>query len=254
MIELKKAVRRVPFSKSVYRWLRHQRMMLRLRQEFNSFSELASKTQRFALHWEDRWLCLKDRTPSTGFDHHYIYHTAWAARVVALNRPAYHVDVSSSLYFCSLVSAFVPVKFYDYRPADLHLSNLSSQRADLLALPFDDASIRSLSCMHVIEHIGLGRYGDPLDPDGDLKAMAELRRVLSADGSLLFVVPVGKPRLCFNAHRIYSPLQILDYFCDLPLLEFSAVDDQGAFRQQVEPTDFAEATFACGCFKFTKKP
>jgi hypothetical protein len=58
--------------------------------------------------------------------------------------------------------------------------------------------------MHVIEHIGLGRYGEALDPDGDLKAIRELVRVLAAGGNLLVVVPVGRPRIQFNAHRIYD--------------------------------------------------
>src|SRR5436853_180080 len=83
-------------------------------------------------------------------------------------------------------SAFIPVEFYDYRPANVQLSNLTAEAADLLALPFAEGSVESLSCMHVVEHIGLGRYGDPLDPNGDLKAIAELRRVLAPAGTLLF--------------------------------------------------------------------
>jgi hypothetical protein len=66
--------------------------------------------------------------------------------------------------------------------------------------------------MHVVEHVGLGSYGDSLDPNGDLKAMSELKRVLSINGNLLFVVPVGKPRVMFNAHRIYSYEQIIECF------------------------------------------
>ena len=86
-----------------------------------------------------------------------------------------------------------------------------------------------------------------------MKAMAELMRVLAPGGSLLFVVPVGRPRICFNAHRIYDPQQILEHFYDLDLVEFWAVDDQGVFMQQVEPRDIAEATYACGLFHFTRK-
>ena len=79
--------------------------------------------------------------------------------------------------------------------------------------------------MHVAEHIGLGRYGDPLDPDGDLKAMGELKRVLAPGGLLLFVVPVGQPRVCFNAHRIYSYGQIVEAFAKLYLEEFALIPD-----------------------------
>ena len=65
---------------------------------------------------------------------------------------------------------------------------------DLISLPFEDGSFHSLTCMHVVEHIGLGRYGDQVDPDGDLMAMKELERVTAKLGNLLFVVPVGIPK------------------------------------------------------------
>ncbi len=52
------------------------------------------------------------------------------------------------------------------------------------------------SCMHTIEHIGLGRYGDPLDAVGDQTALSELQRVVAPGGSLLIVVPVATA--CFN--------------------------------------------------------
>lgn len=107
---------------------------------------------------------LFENTPYTRFDTHYIYHTAWAARKVKEIDAAEHVDISSSLYFSSIVSAFVPVRFFDFRPAKLNLSNLISAPSDLTRLHFADNSIQSLSCMHTVEHVGLGRYGDPLNP------------------------------------------------------------------------------------------
>ncbi|MGQ9492106.1 MAG: DUF268 domain-containing protein [Anaerolineae bacterium] len=223
------------------------------RLEFAQFRALSdTQPARFTLRWEDRYPCLNDRTGVTEFDRHYVYHTAWAARIVAELRPAYHVDVSSSLYFCSLVSAFVPVIFFDYRPAILRLSNLFVGGGDLTALPFADGSIASLSCMHVVEHVGLGRYGDPLDPNGDLKAITELHRVLAPGGSLLFVVPVGRPMIRFNAHRIYSPTQILQYFEGLQLVEFSAIDDRGCLQLKIHPETMEGAQYACGLFHFKR--
>jgi SAM-dependent methyltransferase len=216
---------------------------------------LSTKTERFALTWKDRYPCLEDKAPATGFDRHYVYHTAWAARVLARTRPELHVDISSYLYFSTIASAFIPIRFYDYRPADLQLNNLTSEGADLLALPFANQSIKSLSCMHVVEHIGLGRYGDPLDPDGDLKAVAELKRVLAPAGTLLFVVPIGKPKIMFNAHRIYSYEQVTSYFSDLELTQFALIPDcprdggiiYNATREQAD-----KQTYGCGCFWFTK--
>lgn len=211
--------------------------------------------QRFALRWYDRLPCLDDDTPTTGFDRHYIYHPAWAARVIAQTRPSLHVDISSTLHFCTLVSAFVPVKFLDFRPADLRLSDLSSEAGDLMQLPFADGSVRSLSCMHVVEHVGLGRYGDPLDPEGDLKAMRELSRVVAPGGTLLFVVPVGEPRIMFNAHRIYAYRQVISYFAGLELREFALVPDDpqdgGLIREATEEMADAQS-YGCGCFWFVK--
>lgn len=212
------------------------------------------KDERFALRMRDTYPCLKDKTISTGFDRHYVYFTAWAARNVAKMRPEKHVDISSSLYFAGIVSAFVPVDFYDYRPADLQLSNLESKTADLTGLPFDDNSISSLSSMHVVEHIGLGRYGDPLDPEGDIKAAKELSRVLAPGGKLLFVVPMGaESRIEYHAHRIYSYETALSLFPDLKLEEFTLVPEKsGALIANADPALIKKESYACGCFVFTK--
>lgn len=224
--------------------------------DFFKFRMLSKNTiVRFQLRWKDNYPCLLDRTSVTAFDAHYLYHPAWAARILARTKPSEHVDISSSLHFCTMVSAFIPVKFYDYRPAGVNLSNLTCEAADLLALPFESYALHSLSCMHVVEHIGLGRYGDALDPDGDLKAIAELKRVLAPGGSLLFVVPVGQPKIMFNAHRIYSYEQIVAYFAELELIEFSLVPDSSAVNSLIDNAtrELADAqTYGCGCFWFKK--
>lgn len=227
---------------------------------FGDFRKFKSKDlkPRFKLSLGDSYPELKDKTVKTSFDRHYVYHTAWAARVVKEINPAFHTDISSSLYFCGILSAFIPVQFYDYRPADLHLSNLSTHKGNLHHLPFADSSVASLSCLHTIEHIGLGRYGDPIDPDGDLKAAAELKRVLARGGSLLIVVPVGKPRIEFNAHRIYSYEQIISCFAGdgIELKEFSFIpetDAGGGLVRNADPKLVSGERYACGCFWFVKK-
>jgi len=55
-----------------------------------------------------------------------------------------------------------------------------------------------------IEHSGLGRYGDVLDPEADFKAMDAYRRHLKPGGLLFLQVPVGRDALVWNAHRIYG--------------------------------------------------
>lgn len=218
------------------------------------FRKLAAKRPRFSLKWRDILPIIEEATNETGFDRHYIYHPAWAARILARNKPNFHVDISSSLHFCTLVSAFVPVRFYDYRPAPIVLSGLTCGKADLYKLPFDTNEIDSLSCMHVIEHVGLGRYGDALDYEGDLKAIIELKRVLAPGGTLLFVVPIGKPKIMFNAHRIYSYDQINEYFKDLKLEEFALIPRSADGDLLINPPKelVDSQDFGCGCFYFKK--
>lgn len=245
-------------TRTLRHWIGTRLRLFRFRRQFRKFGRMnASAAPRFTLRWEDRVPRFGDDTATTGFDRHYVYHPAWAARIVKRIAPAEHVDISSTLHFCSMLSAFIPVRFHDYRPADLQLSGLRSERADLGRLPFADGSVPSLSCMHTVEHIGLGRYGDPLDPDGDLKAMAELRRVLAPGGSLLFVVPVGAARIHFNAHRIYAFSQVIEAFPGLELREFALVPDSpadgglivNATREQSDAQ-----RYGCGCFWFVKPP
>ena len=224
----------------------------KFRQEYRRFYHLQQKDSRFQMDWKECYPILNEKTSTTQFDAHYTYHPAWAARVLAQTRPSLHVDISSTLHFGAMVSAFIPVEFYDYRPAKLSLSGLQSKHADLTHLPFADNIVESLSCMHVVEHIGLGRYGDPLDPDGVLKAIAELKRVLANNGTLLFVVPVGKSRIQFNAHRIYSYEQIASYISDLQIEQFALVDDTGKFTINAAPNDVSQQRYGCGCWWFKK--
>lgn len=226
--------------------------------DFRRLGELGkSSHKRFTLDEKDFLPCLNDNTPNTGFDRHYVYHPAWAARIIAQVRPDKHVDISSTLHFCSILSAFVPVDFYDYRPASLVLSKLESSSADLLSLPFKDNSVNSLSCMHTVEHIGLGRYGDPLDYDGDIKAIKELKRVLAAGGHLFFVVPIGREnRIFFNAHRVYTKQQVLELFSDMILKDFSLIPEDeldGGLVSDPDATLLDKQVYGCGCFYFTKE-
>lgn len=234
-------------SKS-WRWLRFAK-------EFQKFAtEHRAARSELPLNWNDRWPRLNDRTSHLPFDAHYTYHTAWAARVLAQTRPAKHIDISSLAYFATIASAFVPIDFYDYRPAGIELTNLKCGAADLCRLPFADRSIESISCMHTIEHIGLGRYGDPLDALGDRTALAELQRVVAPGGSLLVVVPVGQPRVQYNAHRIYDPQMIESYLSELTLDSWALLKDDSTNGLVMQPTrELAlQQRYGCGCFHFVR--
>ena len=223
-----------------------------LKQTFNEFNKLDS-SKKLSNIWENNYPCLNDNTGTTPFDAHYIYHPAWAARIVKGIKPQKHIDISSTLHFCTILSAFIETEFYDYRPASLTLSNLKSSSADLTKLFFQSNSVESISCMHTIEHIGLGRYGDLLDPEGDFKAIAELQRVIKKGGNLLLVVPVGMPRIQFNAHRIYSFDLINNLFQAFELRNFSLITDANQFIENADPFLVRQQLYGCGCFWYIKR-
>lgn len=196
--------------------------------------------------------CLYDRTKSAGFDAHYFYQDIWAFKKIYESKVPNHVDVGSKIDFVGFLTAITNVTFIDIRPLEAALDNFNSRKGTILSLPFDNESVLSLSCLHVAEHIGLGRYGDSLDPLGTKKAAKELSRVIASGGNIYFSLPVGKPRLCFNAHRIHSTQQIIDYFNNLELRELSCIGDDGVFRENVTIDSLENADYACGLFWFRK--
>jgi len=207
----------------------------------------------------DFWPCLFDRTSSTGIDPHYFHQAVWAGRKIHVFDPPEHVDVGSDVRYVGMLTTMMPVQFVDIRPLQLDIPNYAGIDGSVLAMPFDDLSVRSISCMHVIEHIGLGRYGDPLDPEGSIKACAELQRVLADGGQLLVSMPIGSPRVQFNGQRVVAVREVIDMFSELTLVEMAMVDAKGKFLPQVSPEDqrIAEleamrADFGLGLFHFTR--
>lgn len=232
-------------------WRRRRRRAAgwgRFLRDWRTYSRLAGEP----LSWADAYPRLDDRTATTPFDRHYLYQAVWATRGIAAAGPARHVDVGSETTFVALLAQRVDVVFVDIRPLDADVPGLRCETGSLLGLPFADRSVASLSSLHVIEHVGLGRYGDPLDPAGSRKAARELERVLAPGGDLYVSLPVGRPRVCFNAHRIHHPERVLELFPELELTATAAVSDDGRFREDVEPGELAGQAYACGMYRFRR--
>lgn len=202
--------------------------------------------------WRDTFPRLNDATRTTPFDPHYFYQGNWLARRVASVPPLQHVDIGSSILTMGVLSAHVPIIFVDYRPLEVRQSGLIAVGGSITCLPFANKSLTSLSCLHVIEHIGLGRYGDPLDAQGAVRAALELQRTVAEGGKLYLSTPIGRERVCFNAHRVFSVATILTMFSELRLTEFSYVDDDGALHQDVSPDCLPALDYGCGFFEFVR--
>lgn len=200
----------------------------------------------------DSYPCLAGKSGSSAFDADYFYQDIWAFRRILESKARLHVDVASRVDFVGMLSSITHVIFLDLRRVDVALEGLEPVQASILNLPFSTGSIKSLSCLNVAEHIGLGRYGDPLDPAGTRKAAAELARVLATGGDLYFSLPIGRARVCFNAHRVHSPGEIPGYFHGLDLMEFSVIDGGRRYKRKADPLAYEGADWACGLFWFKK--
>jgi hypothetical protein len=197
---------------------------------------------------------LFDRDPTTqSGGGHYFFQDIWALRKLSKQPPIEHHDVGSRLDgFVGQLTAICPVVFWDIRPPSFKLPGFKYQQGSVLSLPIEDQSLASLSCLHTAEHIGLGRYGDPLDPAGTDKTLVELSRVLAPAGRLLFSMPVGREETQFNGQRIWPPRRPIERLAGLELLEFSAVNDAGEFLQKISPDDVATQKYACGLYEFRR--
>jgi hypothetical protein len=201
--------------------------------------------------------CLADKKTITPFDPQYFHQAVWAMSKIYQTKPKLHIDVGSDVKYVGMLSVICKVEFVDIRPLPVQLENLLCRQGTILNLPYPDASVSSISSMHVIEHIGLGRYGDPIDAEGTRKACAELQRVLSPNGQLYISVPIGKPRVQFNGQRVFSIEEICTFLSELSLVEMALVDNYGKFHVNVIPeyVTYDEENgldYALGCFLFTK--
>lgn len=164
--------------------------------------------------------CLFDNISYTPLDPTYFFQDSWAAKHIFDLKPAHHYDIGSSAKTIGILSQFTPVTMIDIRPIELELPNLFFKKGSILELPFEDNSIEILSSLCVVEHIGLGRYGDLIDAFGSEKAIKELKRVLKVGGVILFSVPVDKEnKIYFNAHRAFTREYVLELFDGFEVLD-----------------------------------
>ncbi len=193
--------------------------------------------------------------PAGSINNHYFLQDLWAARNIYLTKPTKHVDVASRIDgFVAHVLPFCPVTYVDVRKIESNIENLTFIEGIIEKLPFADASVDSLSCLHVLEHIGLGRYGDPINPNGYLQGAKELARILKPGGMLYFSTPTGKEKLYFDAHRVFDPNTIIQAFSDLNLVQFDFINDRSeGIIQNCQYEYAANNNYGCGLYIFTKK-
>ena len=118
----------------------------------------------------------------------------------------------------------------------------------------------SISSLHVVEHVGLGRYGDKVDPVGHIKAINNLSLLLRTNGLLYLSFPIGQiSRVEFNAHRVISLADSKRFFdqAGLSIIDFAYVDDVGHlnFQESLGDIDFLNSyglKYGCGIWSLIK--
>ena len=223
--------------------------ILQLRNSLNQ-----SNKAPFSLHWLP---ILSDRYMASGVAQgHYFHQDLWAARHVYAQHPRRHVDIGSRIDgFVAHLLVFREVEVLDVRELKSAVSGLHFRQADLmLAGSVDTSTTDSLSCLHALEHFGLGRYGDPINADGWYTGLQNLAYMLCNAGRLYLSVPVGPQVIEYNAQRIFAPGTIVDaaHTLGLALVEFSYVDDTGVFHEKCHIDEASACQFGCGCYVFER--
>ncbi|WP_051296215.1 DUF268 domain-containing protein [Eisenibacter elegans] len=171
--------------------------------DLEQFNSMASPEQKASKEW--LYPCIYDKTDTTGIDPTYFYQDAWAFERIVHNKPTEHVDIGSHHKFVAHLSKVLPLTMVDIRPLSLPMESIKFIKGSILDLPFESNSLSSISSLCVVEHIGLGRYGDPIDPQGPQKALAEILRVLKPGGVFYLSVPVSNKYITrFNAGVIFE--------------------------------------------------
>lgn len=190
----------------------------------------------------------------------YFHQDLHVAQLIFARRPARHVDVGSRVDgFVAHIAVFCPIEVYDIRALSTSASNVSFKQRDIMQeRPDLDGCTDSLSCLHTLEHFGLGRYGDPLDYDGYKKGWESLYRMVKPGGKFYFSTPIGPQRIEFDAHRIFSVSFLVAMMKGKYRIDsFAYVNEAGELVRGADP-EGPEARenfgcrYGCGIFELTK--
>lgn len=206
--------------------------------------------------------CIDDRFADSGSARgHYFHQDLLVARRIYENNPKLHVDVGSRIDgFVAHVATFREIEVIDIRPMSSRIKNIKFIQADMMK-PVPGSLHEyadSLSCLHALEHFGLGRYGDPLNYDGYLLGLRNLCNILKPGGKLYLSVPIGPQRIEFNAHRVFSLGYLFECISkDYTVERLSYVDDDGELHEDVLIDDHDVANnygcfYGCGIIEMTK--
>lgn len=228
------------------------------RADLKKYREINTREQ-FTATKEWQHIILGEWEESAGGLGCYFWQDLWAAKKVADKNPQKHYDIGSSLRgFIGHLSSFRDnIVLIDVRPMDKEIPGVTFIQGDAKKLSnIADDSLESLSSLCALEHFGLGRYGDEIDPEGCFKALKEYQRVVAHGGNLYLSVPIGYEMLQFNAHRIFYPETIINELSEMELMEFSTTGSEDCilYNEDIHKYDLVKTGGSrFGLFHFVKK-
>jgi len=193
--------------------------------------------------------------------HHYFWQDLYVAQQISLANPEKHFDIGSSISsFVAHVASFRKIHIFDIRPLDISNKNIEFIQMDIMDSNKTKVycNLESLSCLHTLEHFGLGRYGDPINYYGHEIGFRNMTNMLKEGGKFYLSVPIGNQCIEFHAHRIFSVQYLLDLIQEHFIIEkFSYINDKNIFFEDVDynlgiKNNF-KCRFGCGIFILVKK-
>lgn len=217
-----------------------------------------NQRKSFEINHNNLWPMIGDKFAKAGYMGNYFLQDLWAAKHIVAEQIKEHYDIGSRIdgFIAHLLSAGIKVNMIDIRPFPGEIENLFTVVDDATLLNnIEDNSIESLSALCSLEHFGLGRYGDPIDPEACFKCFIQIQKKIKLGGKVYIAVPVGKERVEFNAHRVFYASTIVEAFHELELIEFSCAAE-GKIEHNVDLHKYDEDThngeWRYGLFRFIK--
>lgn len=234
LYKLKKVIRNGPrwmleICLCIYKLFCYIKTDKKVRRDLSEYCKLNTR-ENFSYRRKTRWF-IDESGESAGKTGAYYWQDLWAAEKIIKRRPTLHYDIGSRIdgFIAHLQAAKIKTSLIDIRPMKNRLPYVGFTQADATSLEgISDNSIESLSALCSLEHFGLGRYGDHIDPEACFKAFAAIQRVLKPGGHCYISVPIGKEHVEFNAHRVFYAQTVIDAFsaCDLVELQCNTLEQE----------------------------
>jgi len=234
-------------------------IFIRNKKSYIKLSKTSTTASQFPV--AENFPCFGDQRRNGGtIETHYFIQDLYVAQQIFRENPKRHIDVGSRIDgFVAHVASFREIEVGELRPLALDNQNIKVLRLDITdteSVPM--AVCDSVSCLHVLEHIGLGRYGDRINPDGWLIALHNLFSMLSLGGTLYVSVPVGRPKVEYDAHRVFRAETLIHAMSPhAQIKEIALIRDNNEFTNfgsdMVSATNSAdEQSYGCLILSVTK--